>query len=386
MAERFYQLFFDDEPAPAELYPSVLEIEVEDNADRADSFRLKILLRQDGDGGWSDADADSFALFTRVRIEAGFRHGGTEVLTEGYITEVRVHFEDPARQPYLEVRGLDASVLMTVEEKIVTWPNLSDSDIATRILASYGFTPDVTRADPIHQENDVTVVQRGTDLHFLRRLARKNGFEVGVEKDFLTGRITGYFRKPGLDATPQKALVVAFGDGSSLRSFDVEVDGLKPLAVEAAQIDVKGKVANSGTADALQLTAIGDQDLAALVESRIGSLVSPKEAAGKLWLHADPSSDATELTAMAQAVRDEAGWLVTARGEIDSDVYGTVLRANRLVVVKGAGSRYSGKYYVTRVVHRLQSDGAYEQAFEARRNAVGLDGSEDFGDGLGLSF
>lgn len=379
MPERFYQVFFDDEAAADEFYPKVIEVEVEANADQADTFRLKLGLSLQNDGEWSDVDSDELALFTKVRVEAGFKDGRTEVLTEGYLTEVRLHFEDPVRQPYLEACGLDASVLMSLEEKIAAWPDLSDSGIATQIISSYGFTPDVTSTDPVHQASEATVIQRGTDLQFLRRLARQNGFEVGVEKDATTGQVTGYFRPPPLDAEPQKTLAVAFGDETSLRSFDVRVDGLKPLDVEAGQIDVKAKAANTGAASKLQLTPIGDRDLGALVSDPLGALISPKEAAGKLWLYAGPTSDTTELTAMAQAVRDEAGWLVTARGEINSDVYGAVLRANRLVLIKGAGSHYSGKYYVTRVVHRFKSDGAYEQTFEARRNALGLQGSENFG-------
>jgi phage protein D len=379
VAERFYQLFFGDAPASSDFYGRVIEVAVEERAWEADTFRLKVGLRLLDGGEWSDVDASDFALFTKVRIEAGFRDGNTEALTEGYITEVHAHFEDAARQPYLEVQGLDASVLMTLEEKIVAWPNLSDSDIATQIFAGYGFTPDVTRTDPVHQDTDVTIVQRGTDLQFLRRLARKNGFEVGVEADRTTHATTGYFRPPTLTGTPQTALSVAFGDRSSLRAFDVKVDGLRPLAVETSQIDVKAKAANSGTGTSLQLAAIGQQDLSALVSSPMGSLASPRDAAGKLWLHGVPASDTTELGALAQAARDDAGWLVTATGEINSDVYATVLRAGRLVLVRGAGSLHSGKYYVTRVTHRIGGDGRYEQSFEARRNAVGLDGSEDFG-------
>jgi len=361
----------------------LIEVAVEDNADQADTFRLKVGIQLRDDGEWTDVDAPEFALFNKVRVEAGFRDGTTEILTEGYITDVQVHFEDAARQPYLEVHGLDASVLMSLEEKIVTWPNLSDSDIATQILSAYGFTPDVTSTNPVHQENDVTVIQRGSDLEFLRRLARKNGFEVGVAKDALPGTTTGYFRTPVLDGTPQKTLAVASGDETSLRSFTVTVDGVKPLAVETGQIDVKGKAAASGTGTQLQFAAIGNQDLDALVGGTINSLITAHDTAGKLWLYSVPTSNAKELTTLEQAVRDEAGWLVNATGEINSDVYGAVLRANRLVLVKGAGALFSGKYYVTQVAHRIGSDGRYQQTFHARRNAVGLDGSEHFGNGLG---
>ena len=94
-----------------------------------------------------------------------------------------------------------------------------------------------------------------------------------------------------------------------------------------------------------------------------------------------PTSDATELRTIAQAVRDEAAWFITAEGEINSDAYQTVLRPHRLVLVKGAGKPFSGKYYVTRVVHQLMGDGTYAQRFEARRNARDVDESEQFGGG-----
>jgi phage protein D len=386
MPERSYQLFFDDAAADQTFYANVIEVQAEDCAGEAGTFRVRVAIRPDEAGEWTSVEDDAFALFTKVRIEAGFHDGNTEVLTEGYITEVRLRFEDPGRSPYLEISGLDDSIAMSLEEKIVSWPNLADSDIATQVLSAYGFVPDVTRTDPVHQENDVTVLQRGTDLQFLRRLAAKNGFEVGVEKDFVSGTVTGYFRPPDLDGSPQKPLAVAFGPASSLDWFEVTTDGLKPLAIEASQIDVKAKAANSGTGTALQLTAIGSRDLSALVQGPIQSIASPREAAGKLWLHTTPTSDTTELTAIAQAVRDAAGWLSTARGEINSDVYATVLRARRLVTVKGAGAQHSGKYYVTRVTHRIGADGRYRQTFDASRNAVGLDGSEDFEGGLALSF
>jgi phage protein D len=94
-----------------------------------------------------------------------------------------------------------------------------------------------------------------------------------------------------------------------------------------------------------------------------------------------PTSDATELRTIAQAVCDEAAWFITAEGEINSDAYQSVLRPHRLVLVKGAGKPFSGKYYVTRVVHQLMGDGTYAQRFEARRNARDVDESEQFGGG-----
>src|SRR6266511_362934 len=89
MPERFYQVFFDDQAAANDLYPRLIEVAVEDNADQADTFRLKVGIQLRDDGEWTDVDAPEFALFNKVRVEAGFRDGTTEILTEGYITDVQ---------------------------------------------------------------------------------------------------------------------------------------------------------------------------------------------------------------------------------------------------------------------------------------------------------
>ena len=48
---------------------------------------------------------------------------------------------------------------------------------------------------------------------------------------------------------------------------------------------------------------------------------------------------------------EDASRFVTADGEIDGQVYRAVLRARRLVTIKGIGETYSGLYYVGRVRH-----------------------------------
>jgi phage protein D len=137
-----------------------------------------------------------------------------------------------------------------------------------------------------------------------------------------------------------------------------------------------------------QLTKLGDKDVSALVGGPLGALVTPKDAQAQMLVLGPPTSDATELRTVAQAVRDEAGWFITATGEVNGNAYQAVLRPRRLVLIKGAGKPFSGKYYVTSVVHELKMDTScsYTQRFEARRNARDLDGSENFGSsGMGLA-
>jgi endonuclease III-like uncharacterized protein len=89
-----------------------------------------------------------------------------------------------------------------------------------------------------------------------------------------------------------------------------------------------------------------------------------------------------EMKNLAQAVFDEAEWLIQVEGEIDTATYGSVLQTKQLVPIKGVGELFSGLYYVTNVKHTFTMD-SYTQRFTARRNAMNATDS-DFGGGASL--
>ncbi len=75
------------------------------------------------------------------------------------------------------------------------WPNLPDGAIAAAIFAQYPpIVPMVQPTAPTLVEPEGTTIQRGTDLRFLRRLAKRNGFDVYVQPEPLTGIDQGFFR------------------------------------------------------------------------------------------------------------------------------------------------------------------------------------------------
>jgi len=406
MADKAYLIAFNGEAVDEDFYGDIVSLTVEEHTGSANTFQLRLTLVLQDDGAWTYLDDDRLALFTKVSIKIGFISGGglagalgsvagalgdggndgLEVVFDGYITAISLSLGSEPGSTYLDVSGMDTSVLMSLEEKIATWPNLADSDIVQQIVSNYGVTVQVDTTPTVHQENDTTIIQRGSDIQFVRDLAERNGLEFYFENDKDSGTITAYFQAPQLDGTPQPDLAIQFGDESNLRSFSARLSGLRPLNVKVMQIDVQANDANSAQVSDTQLTKLGDKDLNTLVGGPLDSLVTPKDAQAEMLLLGPPTSDSTELHTIAQAVRDEAGWFISASGEINSDAYQTVLRPHRLVLVKGAGRQYSGKYYVTNVTHELKGDGSYNQKFEARRNARDLDGSEQFGgSGLGIS-
>jgi len=406
MAEKAYEIAFNDEAVEVEFYSAVVSLTVEENSTPASTLQMRLAITRDDNGVWSHLEDDRFAVFTKISVRIGFTGGGglagalgaavggltggdgndgLEPVFDGYITAANPNWGSEPGDSHLEIVAMDTSVLMSLEEKIATWPNLSDSDIVQQIVAGYGVQANVESTPTVHQENDTTIIQRATDIQFVRTLAERNGMEFYFETDKDSREVSAFMRPPQLEGTPQPDLAIQFGEESNLRNFTTSVSGQRPLSVKTTQIDVKANSPNSAQVSDTQLSKLGDRDANDLIGGPLGALVTPKDANAQMLLLAPPTSDATELQTVSQAVRDEASWLITASGEINSEAYQSVLRPHRLVLVKGAGGQYSGKYYVTSVVHELQGDGGYVQKFEARRNARDLDGSEQFGgSGLGL--
>jgi hypothetical protein len=404
MADKAYQIAFDGTAVDDDFYGDVVSLTVEENTTTANTFHLRLTTTLQDDGSWAYLDDDRLALFTKVSVKIGFMSGGglagalggllgsggNEGLVpvfDGYITAFNVSLGSKPGDTYVEVSGMDTSVLMSLEEKIAIWPNLADSDIVQQIAGNYaGVQVQADGTATVHQENDTTIVQRGTDIQFVRDLAQRNGREFYFETDPDSGNVVAYFRAPQLDGTPQPDLAIQFGEESNLRSFTARLIGQRPLNVKTEQMDVLADSPNTAQVSDTQLTKLGTSDLNTLVGGPLGSLVTPQDAPAQMLVLGTPTSDATELQTVAQAVRDEAGWFIEASGEINGEAYQAVLRPHRLVLVKGVGKQYSGKYYVTNVVHQLRGDGSYTQTFTARRNARDLDGSEQFGgSGLGVS-
>ena len=396
MANKAFQIEFSGTAVDEDFYGDVVSVAVEESTSAAGTLQLRIALRLQDDGTWTYLDDDRLALFNAVTVKAGFTDGGglaaalgsllgggesndgLKTVFDGFITDVDLELGSEPDDAFINISGMDASVLMSVEEKVVAWPDMSDGDIVQQIVSSYGIAVQADPTATVHQETDTTIVQRGTDIQFVRDLAQKNGMEFYFETDD-AGTPNAYFRAPQLGGTPQPDLAIQFGDQSNLKRFNAHMTGQRPLNVKAAQIDVSADSANLATVSDTQLTKLGASDATALIGGRLGSLVVPAEAQAQMLVLGPPTSDAGEMQTFVQAVRDEAGWFISGSGEINSDAYQSVLRPRRLVLIKGAGTTFSGKYYVTRVVHEMNHEGDYIQRFEARRNARDLDGSEQFG-------
>jgi phage protein D len=346
----------------SDAYRDLISLEVELDDDMASLFRLQLAISLEPDGTWTYIDDERLSAWKQIDITAGF-DSGTEDVMSGYITHVRPYFDPDPTQCTLEVWGMDRSVLMDREEKLKDWPNKKDSDIARELFQLHRLTPSVDDTQVIHDETISTIIQRETDIKFLKRLARRNGFECFVEGD------TGYFRQPQLDGTPQPILAAHFGTETNLLSFAAEINALTPANVSMLQIDRANKDILEEVVQSSQNTALG--------RTPANRLAASGTTPGQLYIRMHPTTGNPEMTAFCQGLFHEAEWFVTGEGEVDANQYEHVLKPRQTVTIKGIGETYSGVYYVSHVTHAFTPDG-YTQTFRVKRNGIFPTGSEDF--------
>jgi phage protein D len=352
-----------------ELYNDLISLEVELDEELAGMFRINVALLLQADGTWTYLDDDRVAIWKQVVITAGL-DDNTEQLISGYITHIRPAFGTGLDQCSLEVWGMDASVLLDREDKLKDWPSRKDSDIASEIFSTYGLTAQVEDTDVVHDEQVSTIIQRETDIQFLKRLALRNGFECYVDGN------TGYFQPPRLDSDPQPLLAVQFGADTNVNRFHLEVNALATTNVTMFQIDHDTKQVLDAISTPGNQKALG----ASAADSFLGAGMTP----GVVCIGKTVTTGSSEMTALCQGLYDEGEWFITGEGEVAANQYGNVLKPRGPVTIKGIGETYSGVYYVTHVTHVFTSDG-YIQRFRVKRNGLQPTGSEQFsGDGGGL--
>ncbi len=369
MASVSYAIELDGSPLADEVVAAVQEIEVEDHAVLADMLRLRLGIAALTDGsGWTLLDDDVFPRLANLTVITSIGSDVREVLIDSYVIETRFRLGGRPGDSSLEVVAMDPTVLMSLDEKVRAWPDMSDGDIASTVFGEYGFSTDIESTEPTRSEDDTTTIQRGTDMALLERLATRNGFEVYVESEPSSGDTVGHFHPPRLSETPQGVLSVAMGEATNVHEFEARFDMLRPATARAV-----------GVAGGDQSDQEAEVSAAAADSLGSASLV-PSDRPRHVLLSGSGLTDSGELQSLAQAVVDDSAWALSAEGVLSTASYAGILRAKRPLLVRGAGQRFSGLWYVEKVLHHIEG-ARYRQHFSLRRNAVGLAGGEDFSEG-----
>jgi hypothetical protein len=351
-------LLVNGAPASPDIIGAVQELVAETTLDGAGSFRLRLGTRQTPSGDWPMLDAALFPPGASVRIGVSLGNNPLPVfLLAGYVATQSVLYGDTTGGSSVEVGGVDKTALMNLQEQTVAWPDQPDSVIAAQIFTNYQLAPLVDTTGPVLTDPEGTTIQRGTDIRFLRRLARRNGFEVYTLPDPGTGLEAGYFRALPLSGTPVATLAARAGDATNVTELQITQDMFRPTGVLADAVDMRH------TAQSASVTSVSGTVGSTSLLSRLP--IPPVTRLGGTGL-----TTGSDLQKAAQAMVDRSSFALTAEGTVDGSV--GPLRPADLIRLAGIGAAHSGSWIVRKVVHRFTPDG-YAQRFTAMRNGIGAD-------------
>jgi phage protein D len=358
-----FQFLINGTPADDKLLTVMGPLEIEENADLPGAIQFTVPVDSDGNGDLTFVNDARFQPFVNLAVVSTPDGQSDQCIFDGYILSSKLHLQKGTTGSTLQVWGQDASWLMNLEEKVQEWVNVTDADVANSIFGNYGITPSGDNTDddsPSHTEDGHTLMQRASDIQFLRTLARRNGKLCRVACTDTPGQRTGYFSKPGLDGDPVVTLELNDPTSWTVDALDLEWDVSRPSEALARQALFNDSDQDGAGVDLTDsgLSPLSDQDLAAF---------SGKSMSVMLTTQVD---DADELSLRAQSVLREAAWFVRCEGQADLSRLKAVLRAGTVVQINSAGAMHSGKYFVWSVRHTIGKQ-SYVMKFVLVRNAVG---------------
>jgi hypothetical protein len=357
-----YQVLFGGSAADEAFYDVVGKLEIEENADLPDAISLQLpVSAQSGELSW--VGDDRIAPYANIAVVVTPDDGsGPQCIFDGYVLTQKVHMPTGPSGATVDVWGQDASVLMGLTETVKEWNGLSDVDVAASIFSDYGVSPadgNAAEDSPTHDEDGHTLMQRASDIDFLRRLARRTGRWCRVYCTDRPGQRTGYFAAPDVDADP--AVTIKFNDPAhpGVATMDFGWDVTRPTQVQARQGSLTDSDEDgvSGDASDSGLTPLDAQSL-------------PDFAGRDRAVILTATADGDELRERALGLLREHGWFARCEGTADLAALKHLLRVGDVVTIEGCGALLSGNYLVWSVRHSITTQ-SHLMAFVFVRNAVG---------------
>ena len=330
---------------PGDVLDSALEYTVENSLHLPDMCIIRFQAASpQGDGGVgfpSWVDDETFDIGKAIQVDAsGEGQQGTPIFF-GEITAVEMDFSGIG-VPTLIVRALSKSHRLHRTRRSRSFVQVTDSDIVSRLAGEAGLTADTDATTPVHgwvfQNNQ-------TDWEFLQERAHRCDCLLYAWDSKL------YLKK----MADHNSAAVTLEWGNSLRSFRPRQNA----GLQVSQVTVRGwdrmqKQDIVGQAS----TPVGTPQIGATPAQSVGAKLG---GAAKMTVVDRPTFSQAEADGLAQSYLDDI-----AGDYIDADglSYGTpLLLAGKTVEVKGVGSRFSGKYYVTSTTHSYTPAEGYTTQF-----------------------
>jgi len=358
-------------PVPAELVDAIKSIQVTENDTSQSGFQISFAA---GKESLIQRELLPLGFFDAPRrvIVVVVTNGSPEVLIDGVITRHELAVTGEPGASTLTVTGLDLSQLMDlIDFSGFLWPAMPPSARVAIMVAKYsmfGIIPKVLPSVLVVVPNPLENIppQRGTDLSYIRRLASQVGYVFFIEPGPVAGMSFAYWGPQIKVGEVQPVLSVNMDGDSNIEALNLSFDGIrKTLFTFFIREDASGATIPIPVPDISPLNPpLGPRPPIPLSYTKL-DMASPE---GEDDSTAKFEAAAAVSRGLARAA--QRADVISGSGSLDVSRYGGVLRARKLVAVRGAGTNYDGHYYVKSVSSTIRP-GEFKQSFRLTRNAFG---------------
>ena len=349
-------------PVPQEILEALTSIEVKTTTEGASGFKLTFNLNNSSplhtlflvSGG-------SSIPLVRVMIIVTI-NATPEVLMDGVMTN---HEVAPGTEPgnsTLTVIGEDLTRVMDyIDFSGIPYPAMPVEARVAVILAKYagfGVVPMIipTMLMDVSLPTNSIPRQKGKDLEYIQDLAKEVGYIFYIEPGPAPGMNMAYWGPEIKLGIPQPALNINMDAHTNVENLSFNLNSeskTQPIAF----------IQNELTKVPIPIPV---PDIS-LLNPPLGMILPLAKKVNPISGTAKKSPAQATMAAMAEAAGTSD--VVTASGSLDVMRYGHILKARRLVGVRGAGIAFDGVYYVKSVTHTIKR-GEYKENFTLSRNGL----------------
>ncbi len=349
-------------PAPKEVTDAMISAQINTGGQRS-GFQLVFSMNKKSTIYKTLLPSGYFSPGTTRVILACTLGGIPNVLIDGVVTRHEVSASNDAGQSTLTLTGEDLTVLMDVIEiPIMRYPGMPIVARLNLLLAKYavfGVAPLVI--PPIFPDvpipTDQIPTQTGSDLAYIKKMADQTGYTFYLVPGPAPGVSIFYFGPDIRIPIPQPALTVNMDANSNVEGLTFSLDGLaKKVVIMTIMDPITGKIPIPIPVPNISL-----------LRPPLGAVLTPPM---KISFPPEGGNlNSIQAIGLALAKAGDTGEAVSGSGTLNVIRYGSVLRANELVGVRGAGRTYDGLYYVRTVTHNIKR-GEFKQSFTLSRDGL----------------
>ncbi len=348
-------------PVPKAIIDAISNIQVRTTAGEASGFQMTFTFSSKSPLNALLLLLGQVGPFIRVIIVVTV-NGTPNVLMDGMIGHQQVSPNVESGQSTLNITGTDISGVMgLVNFTGIPYPAMPAEARVALIIAKYAIfgmiplvipslfldVPIPTSRIPVHQ---------GTDLAYITQLARNVGYIFYVEPGPVPGTNTAYWGPEIKVGVPQPALNVNMDAHTNVDSMSFSYNGAQK---------------------AMPIVFIQNEETRAPIPipiPDISPLNPPLGAIPAIPVQFTMMTNTANLNpmqaiALGLAEASRTSDTLTGTGSLNVLRYGRILKARRLVGVRGAGDAFNGLYFVKSVTHKIQR-GEYKQDFTLTRNGL----------------